>query len=127
MNLVNLTPHPIVVQTTDDPESQVTIDPSGTVARVGTTMENGIVVIASPDNIFTSQYVPVGDTVVPVHKVSFNAVEGLPSPADDTIYIVSAMVAQQVSHRGDVVAPDTGAIAVRKGGNVVAVRGFVRY
>jgi hypothetical protein len=127
MNLVNLTPHPIVVQTSDDPESQVTIAPSGTVARVGTTTEDGVVVISSPDNMFASKYVPVGDTVVPVHKVLFNAVEGLPSPAYDTIYIVSAMVAQQVSNRGDVVAPDTGASAVRKNGNVVAVRGFVRY
>ena len=128
MPLVNLTPHAIHVQIADD--LTCVIPASSTVARVDTTTEAGVVVYTSPAYMFTSQFISVGDDgLVPVSKVSFNDVEVLPLPAYNTIYIVSAMVAQQVQvrHRADVVAPDTGASAVRKDGHVVAVRGFVRY
>ena len=65
MKFINLTPHPINI--TDGP----TFDPSGTVARVSTEQK-------------------VVDTVngINVHEQTFGDIEGLPSPEEDTIYIV---------------------------------------
>ena len=56
----------------------------------------------------------------------FGQVEGLPEPQEGTIYIVSAIVLAQCKGRPDVVAPDTGKDAIRKDGQIVAVRGFVQ-
>ena len=56
----------------------------------------------------------------------FGQVEGLPEPQEGTIYIVSALVLAQCKGRSDVVAPDTGKDAIRKDGQIVAVRGFVQ-
>ena len=109
--LVNLTPHPINVYLYGtDP---LVIPPSGAVARV------------------TQDYAPVGDldlgggVVVPLVATLYGAIQGLPDPQDDTFYIVSALVAQAAWAQGrkDVLAPDTGAGAVRDSdGKIIGVR-----
>ena len=51
---------------------------------------------------------------------------GLPVPVEGTMLVVSGMVlAALKGARPDVCAPDTGADAIREGGQIVAVRGFV--
>jgi hypothetical protein len=54
-------------------------------------------------------------------------VDGIPATAEGVTYIVSGMVLDALagSRLADVVAPDTGADAIRENGQIVAVRGFV--
>lgn len=100
MEIVNLTPHPIVI--TDGK----TYPPSGQVARVST------------------QY---GVAVNGVADVSFGEIQGLPDPQPDTIYIVSAMLVAAAPHRTDLVSPASGhPLCVRKDGQVVSVPFLVR-
>ena len=106
MEIINLTPHDIVVRTA---EGDTIFPKSGEVARVST---------ASKDAGSVN-----GITVV---KTVFGAVEGIPEQEGDTVYIVSAMVLSALAGtRGDVVAPDTGNTAVRnEKGQIVAVTRF---
>ena len=109
MTFSNLTPHSIRVA---DEDGNIVLDiaPSGDQARCSASCE------------------AVGEfEVIPIVRSVFGPVEGLPEPAEDTIYIVSSLVAQQCAGREDVVAPDTGPTAVREGGQVVAVRRFQRF
>jgi hypothetical protein len=106
MKIINLTPHTINVQIG---ESIFTYEPSGSVARVKT--ETKVVFNAGE---------------IPVVKTSFVDVEGLPLPQQDTLYLVSSIVAQ-ASKREDVVSPDTGPSAIRENGQVTAVRGFQQF
>jgi hypothetical protein len=112
MNLVNLTPHAITVQADDG--QTLTVPPSGVVARASTTRT--VVPTTGPYRI-TSQ--------------ALGEVEGLPEqPQPNTLYVVSGLVLAALAAGGStqyphLVAPDTGADAIRDGGQVVAVRGFV--
>jgi hypothetical protein len=117
MNFVNLTPHAIVVRRQDG--SDLTIAPSGQVARVAETP--GQPISLGPDgagvSIWTS---PVAGEV-----------QGLPDPTADTVYIVSAVVAAALAGRGrsDVLRPGTGPqdCAVRSAdGKIVAVTRLIR-
>ncbi len=104
MRFVNLTPHSLTV------EGLGTLPASGIVARVAVTQCD----IGTRGGIRLRTAVK-GD------------VTGIPSPADGVCYIVSGMVLDALagSRKGDVVAPDTGADAIRENGQIVAVRGFV--
>lgn len=106
---VNLTPHAIKVAN-EGGTIVLEVAPSGQQARCAASSE----VVGEFDGI-------------PVVKSTFGAVEGLPEPEAGTIYIVSSLVAGQVSGRDDVVAPDTGPTAVREAGQVVAVKRFQRF
>ncbi len=107
---VNLTPHAIVLRIG---EKDLSFQPSGTTARV--TVE------PKP-----RQSLVYDGTEIPVVANEFGAVDGLPEVVDGTIYIVSAMVLGQCQGRSDVVAPDTGATAVRnEKGHIEAVTRFV--
>lgn len=106
--LVNLTPHAINVAGTDG-EVVLTVPPGGVIARVTTSQE----VVGNIDGI---------DVV----KTTFGTVEGLPEPTAGTTYVVSSLVLGRCQDRDDVVAPDTGPTAIRKDGQVVAVRRFQR-
>ena len=108
MKLVNLTPHAISLAN-EAGEIVTTIPPSGTIARVAT-------VSAKLDEI----------DGVPVNLQSFGEVSGIPEPEEGVRYITSTLVAQ-AARRPDVLAPDTGPTAVRKDGQVVAVRAFVAF
>jgi hypothetical protein len=83
-----------------------TFPPSGTTARLATSAEI------------------VGSLMgCPITRTSFGEITGLPETKPGVVYLVSTLVAQ-AARRADVVAPDTGPTAVRKDGQVVAVRGF---
>ncbi|WP_053958111.1 hypothetical protein [Sulfobacillus thermosulfidooxidans] len=90
MNLINLTPHAIHFMAN---ETTLTIEPCGTVARCAVTRH-------------VTGYLTIQGVTIPVTRTQFGAVEGLPNPAPDTLYIVSALVAQACPDRDDLVIPD---------------------
>ncbi len=109
MNVINLTPHVVVVETENGRHE---FPPSGVVARVSTTQDQ------------------IGEiNKVPVVKTVFGDVAGIPEEKEGTVYIVSSLVAQAVAGtRSDVVAPDTGPTAIRdEAGRIVAVRRFQQW
>lgn len=114
MKIVNLTPHTIKVVNGDNQiireyAPRLGKDGKSDPARVTTTAE----IIDEIDGIS-------------VVRTKFGEVQGLPEP-DGNIYIVSMVVAQAVSGRSDVIAPDTGPTAYRENGLIVGVRQFARY
>jgi hypothetical protein len=111
MNLVNLTPHAITIQL--DGDQQLTVPPSGVVARART--KRTPISTSGPYRLISQK---LGD------------VEGLPeNPTPNTLYVVSGLVLAALAADGQsyphIVAPDSGPDAIREGGQVVAVRGFV--
>lgn len=105
-NFVNLTPHTINIVTDDE---TLAIPASGTVARVAAQQ----VQLSSIGNI-------------PVMGIAYGNAEGLPAPADDTIYIVSGLVRSALANfRPDVVAPNTNDAIRNEQGHIQAVRSFV--
>lgn len=114
MQLVNLTPHAIVLAAPDG--DRVTVQPSGVVARVSTT----------PGALFTVPGVPV-----PVAgRTYFGEVTGLPPAQRGYMFIVSSLVgAALVGTRPDVLVPGTGPAdePIRdEQGRIVAVTRLVR-
>ena len=104
MKFINLTPHDLTV------EGLGVIPASGSVARVS---------VNSTD---------VGTVAgVRLRAQLKGQTTGIPAPVDGVVFIVSGMVLDALggARRGDVVAPDTGADAIRENGQIVAVRGFV--
>ena len=100
--LVNLTEHPIIEMVTG-----TKIEPSGIVARISTDTR----VIDRINNI-------------PIYHSKCTAIEGLPDPTPDTVYIVSALVLEHVpTDRLDVVRIGN---AHRVDGRIVGCRGFRR-
>lgn len=112
MYIVNLTPHDVNVLLEDG--VILTFPPTIPAARVKT------------NNVLIGM---VGE--IPIYQVVYEDVENLPEPMEDTVFIVSAIVATAVKDRMDVFAPDTGASAIRgeggKGSKIDAVRGFLHY
>ena len=107
MSMINLTPHSITIRSKDGAE--ITIPPSGTVARVSTTEE---VVGTCPI------------TGAPIVRRTFGEVQGLPE--EGTPCLVSALVLAAVPGRAGVYAPDTGPTAIRNdAGQIVAVTRLV--
>ena len=86
--MINLTPHAINF-VTEEGTPLLTVEPSGTIARVSCKT----MVIGKEDGI-------------PITTNVYGEVEGLPDPEDDTILIVSALVAGRVPHRTDVYIPN---------------------
>lgn len=104
MQFINCTPHPLTI------EGLGTLAPSGVVPRCATVR---------------SEPATVGG--VRVVAQSMGEVTGLPNPVEGVALIVSALVLGALKGtRPDVYAPDTGADAIRDGGQVVAVRGLVQ-
>lgn len=85
---INLTPHEIVILAEDNTVLKA-IAPSGTIARCSTCREE----VDKIDDI-------------PINRTSFGAVSGLPDPEAGTYYIVSALTAQAVPNRADVLNTD---------------------
>lgn len=105
--LINLTPHAITIRATDGTE--VTIPPSGIVARVSTTEE----VVGT-----------CAITGAPIVRRTFGEVQGLPE--EGTPCLVSALVLAAVPGRPGVYAPDTGPTAIRgQDGQIIAVTRLV--
>jgi hypothetical protein len=108
MQLINLTPHEITIIRGDN---KIVVPPSGVVARVATTRR----VVAT---------IEVDGISIPVNRVEFGQAENLPEPQPGTWYIVSAIVAQAVPVRDDLVVPDD---TVRdEQGRIVGARALAR-
>jgi hypothetical protein len=91
--LINLTPH--VLDVYRDEGKHITIPPSGQVARV------------------TVHHVPVLDesyegTDIPINRLEYDDVEGLPSPEPGIWYVVSEIAGQAAAALGrrDILIPD---------------------
>ncbi len=87
MKIVNLTPHAITIVV----DGVETTYASEGVARVSTLSGK---LLEGSSFLYSS--------------TSFGAVEGVPSPQPDTIYVVSAIVAGRCTGRTDVFSPGTG-------------------
>ena len=106
MEIVNLTPHPVRIV---NERGEVVIPPSGVIARVSIRKE--MVGEISIDGIR-----------VPIYKVEYGEVEGLPEPSEGVVYIVSSVVASKVAGRSDVVVPDD--FIRDASGNIIGAKGF---
>jgi len=105
--LVNLTPHPINVIINN---KQITIPPSGKIARV--LQEQEII-----------DYIQIEEEAIAIVLTRYKVVDGLPEPQKDTIYITSSLVAQ-LAKRKDVVSPNTNEAIRDSEGNIIAVNSF---
>lgn len=114
MNLINLTPHAIVLYPDNDPLPQI-IPATSPAARVETLP--GVCIL------------PKSALGVPLYSMpGFGAVQNLPEPQSDTMYIVSLVVAQNASHRSDLIVPGTGPAdnAVRDAdGRILGITRFI--
>lgn len=103
---INLTPHTINVLNAAGARA-FDILPSGEVARCA--------VYREPVKILNG---------IPVNKTVFGEVENLPDPEPNTYYIVSALVANAIEGREDVLIPDD---TVRDSeGRIIGCRSFAR-
>lgn len=93
MRIVNLTPHKIVLMPEGPDGPTITIQSSGIVARCAT-------------NRVQVDTINIKGVSIPINRTQFGAVEGLPDPQPDTIFIVSSVVAQAVPERDDVFIVD---------------------
>jgi len=105
MEIINLTPHAIVV---DNGSNKVTYEPSGLVARVSTEST----VVDNVDGFDVVTNIVTGDN--------------LPEEKEGVFLLVSAMVLGLRLERKDLIAPDTGRAARNDKGHIVSVPGFVR-
>lgn len=105
MNIINLTPHAITIIAEDGTKTEFA--PSGVIARVAQIREQ-----VGTLNGF------------PLYRNSFGEVVGLPEAKADTVYIVSALVAQAAKDRDDLVIVDN---TIRdENGRIIGARGFAR-
>lgn len=96
MKVINLTPHAITFYLKNPEEHTMsellTVQPSGQVARV------------TAKTVVIHEGLP--GLPIPVTTTAYGEVEGLPAPEEDTIYIVSSLVAQRCRDREDVFIPN---------------------
>lgn len=111
--MINLTPHTINVVDGVDGETLHAIEPSGQVARITTTP------------VIQGTLGLPGGIVLPVTSTRYGDVEGVPAVGGEK-FLVSSLVLDRLGpeYRGQAFAPDTGPTAVRKDGQIVAVRQF---
>lgn len=91
VKIVNLTPHKITFVTD---KGNLSIDPSGELARVSAKVEE-------TGHIYVTKF----GISVPITETTYGEVEGLPDPKENTIFVVSSLVAQRVPEREDVFIP----------------------
>lgn len=127
MKFVNCTPHALTVR------GLGTIPVSGIVPRCVTERTEQTPIVTGFASVASGAVSPLecDEYQIPVTvrliRQAVGQVTGLPDAAPDTVYIVSGMVLGALNGtRPDVVAPDTGADAIRENGQIVAVRGFVQ-
>ena len=105
VRIVNLTPHAVTVLREN--EEPIEYPPSGTVARCATQRR----VIGSLNGI-------------PINQTEFGEVSGLPAPAPGVYYLVSALVAQALPQREDLLIPDD--VVRDEAGRIIGCRAFAR-
>lgn len=102
MTIINLTPHAINFLDGDN-NPVLTVEPSGVVARAKQTR---------------TLCGTIAD--IPVNQCAYGRVQGLPAPAKETIYVVSAITAQACPERADVYIVDDS--ARDETGRIIGVR-----
>lgn len=101
MTIINMTPHDICIM---KGEIQQVIPASGALARCE--------IIRVPSGAIDD---------IPLYEISYGAVEGLPAPKDDTVYLVSTVVAQHITEeRRDVLVPTD--FVRDDGGNIIGCK-----
>lgn len=112
MNIINLTPHAIVL--VSETGETATIQPSGQIARCSQRRE-------------TIGSVTVGALSVSMTRNVMGALEGLPPATEDTVFIVSLVAAKAAADAGrteDILVPDD---AVRDAdGKIIGCRALAR-
>ena len=109
MKIVNLTPHALSIY--GEGEQVLNVPPSGNVARLAVTRQHLNPVI-------------VDGVKLPVSRPTLGAIEGLPEPAANTIFVVSALVAE-AAKRPDVMSP--GELIRDASGRPIGARGLCAY
>lgn len=105
MNIINLTPHSITLVAEDGTKTEFA--PSGIIARVAQIREQ----VGTLDGF-------------PLYRNTFGEVVGLPEAVADTVFIVSALVAQAAKDRDDLIIVDN---TIRdENGRIIGARGFAR-
>ncbi|MFA5566879.1 MAG: hypothetical protein WC184_11500 [Acidimicrobiia bacterium] len=108
MKLINLTPHEVNIVTE---AGIISIPASGVVARAA----------ATPTPVGT---IEVDGAEIDLVSTAYGAVENLPEPEADTIFIVSALTISAAPDRTDLFSP---ADLVRdEAGNIIGCRAFTR-
>lgn len=110
MRIVNLTPH--VINIVDDNGNIIRkYEPAGIVARVSV----------------DKQAIGVVDGI-PIFKAVYKDAVGLPAPHKNILYIVSNVVAQALrGTRNDLIVPDTNDAVRDADGQIIGVKGFMRF
>ena len=96
LNIVNLTSHAL---------NLMPVGPTGPTGPVITIPPSGIVARCAVHRVRVDT-VTVDGITIPVNRTLFGEVTGLPDPQPDTIFVVSALVAQAVPYRQDVFIVD---------------------
>ena len=109
VRLVNLTPHEVIVEPGGG--TAVVVPVGGPPARVKERVER-------------TKAVQTQIGLVPVVTVLPGPVEGLPEPADATLYIVSSLVAAAQPHRQDLLTPYD--VIRDEAGRILACRALAR-
>ena len=139
--LINCTPHDIIIVTDEiygdyisDPEENVfevneffVIERSGIVPRLKEKQEKvGEVktTATKQDEIKEDGYDHGWNIHVDIMQKSFTEIEGLPEPQENTIYIVSALVAGAAKDRDDLVVPND--IVRDDKGRIIGCRSLAR-
>jgi hypothetical protein len=108
VKLVNLTPHPLVIFAGG---GQITVPPSGTVARVREVVED------------VGELVLDDGTKVPLRRKFLSSeIEGLPEPQDGVVYVVSYLAAQVAWSQGRTDVMATGDPVRDEQGHIVGVK-----
>lgn len=107
--IINLTPHAINLMAEDG--SLITTFPSEGVARAASSR-------------VAIDTVNINGASININRTTFGAVENLPAPQADTLYIVSALTAKAAPDRTDLIAPDD---TVRDdAGRIIGCRAFAK-
>lgn len=111
MELVNLTPHELVVFDGDKVSLRVPV--SGPTARI-------VEIREARDALL------LGGVEIPLVELSYSRdVENLPASRDNTTYVVSRVTAQALAHRADLVFPIDEVRDTR--GRIIGCRGLGRF
>jgi hypothetical protein len=109
MQIINLTPHAITIH-------DITIQPSGTIARAGEWVEPAAPISLDDGRVISTSW------------VTYTRLEDLPAPTPDTYYVVSLVVAQAAAatHRSTADLLTPGEQVRDAGGRVVGCRSLAR-
>lgn len=118
--LVNLTPHPITVFPPDTPELYPA---DGGPVPLAILVPSGVTARLSSVELEPPETVSVAGVDVPVARVAYGPLEGLPGPREGVRYVVSALTAV-TSGRPDLVVPHD--LVRNERGTVVGCRRFGR-